>query len=163
MKFQVIDKENGKVLDIDSTSQMSVDTAGRLCGNDSLSGLYALDPLKYEVRFPEHETLKQEINYIKKVIGEGRFSLLKYHRDEEERRHREEEKGLRLGIGLLRGALAKERTAHEALKAELEKAKKKITIGCDFYWRIVDAVKWGGIIDDVDVEKIIRECRLEVK
>jgi len=105
MKFEVIDKKNGKVLDIDETSQMSIDTAGRLCGNDSLSGLYALDPLKYEVRFPEHE----------------------------------------------------------ALKAELEKAKQKITICCDFYWRLIDAVKWGSVIDDVDVEKIARECGLEVK
>jgi len=61
MKFEVIDKKNGKVLDIDETSQMSVDTAGRLCGNDSLSGLYALDPLKYEARFPEHEAVKAKL------------------------------------------------------------------------------------------------------
>jgi hypothetical protein len=69
MKFKVIDKETGDVLDIDKTSQMSIDTAGRLCGNDSLSGLYALDPSKYEVRFPEHEALKAELEKWKKFYA----------------------------------------------------------------------------------------------
>jgi len=69
MKFEVIKRETGMVLDIDETSQMSIDTDGRLCGNDSFSGLFELDKREYATRFPEHEALKVELGKWQKFYA----------------------------------------------------------------------------------------------